>query len=160
MNISSIYSQRALTVMQGIFSNSSNQTDQSGLDQLNQTVIAKYYGTATTDTSNISELGQVLSRLQKLRSTDPSEFKTLITAAASKLSTAATKAGINTKDGKTLNAMAKSFQDVANGASLAKLHTFVQQSLASQQILSTGSSFNTVSSNVSTIISGILNDLQ
>ena len=46
MNITSIYSQRALTVMQGIFSNSSNQTDQSGLDQLNQTVIAKYYGTA------------------------------------------------------------------------------------------------------------------
>ena len=75
----------------------------------------------SSDSSSISQSGQLFSALQNLQTSDPTKFKQLMTDEAAKLQSAAAQAGSSTSQGQALTSLAQKFQDVANGGSLSEL---------------------------------------
>jgi hypothetical protein len=76
---------------------------------------------SSSDSASISSIGQLFSQLQSLQTSNPTQFKQLMTNAANQLQAAATQAGASTPEGQALTSMSQKFQDVANGGSLSEL---------------------------------------
>ena len=79
------------------------------------------FGIEAADASQISQTGQFFNSLQTLSSTNPSEFKQLLSSFASQLNSAASQAGAGSSEGAYLTQLASQFQNVANGAPLSTL---------------------------------------
>jgi len=62
-----------------------------------------------------------MSELKDLKTSDPTNFKELMTAEAKKLQAAADEAGTSTSEGKALSSLAQKFTDVANGGDMSQL---------------------------------------
>jgi hypothetical protein len=110
-----------------------------------------------------------MSQLQSLQTSNPTEFKQLMTEVASQLQTAATKAGANTAEGKMLSALAKKFENVANGGSLSQLQpssarsslaTYNASGQTSTSQSATAAGTSSASSSITQVLQGVFSSLE